>query len=232
MNSLTPIPPQDPGFQISAPMDAHTGAPAPKFRVKKLLIFLRKFWWIPIITLVLTVGWAFVHFLSQPPEFISHASLWQTEKLQLDGGASFAQDEDTYFGNLLNVLQSEPVTKLALQRLGAQDKNKITYGKDGNPIPVQINGYQVSRSSVFVVEATSANPKFTTDFLNALVSVYLEYKKNVRRDVSDDTLNSISDQIAILDNDLTNDQKVLAEFERSNNLVVIQNENEAGGVYL
>jgi capsular exopolysaccharide synthesis family protein len=232
MSSLTPIPPQDPGFQIAAPMDTHTGAPVPKFRLKKLVFFLRKFWWIPIITLVLTVGVAFVHFLSQPPEFISHASLWQTEKLQMDGGASFAQDEDNYFGNLLTVLQSDQVRQLALQRLAAQDKNKITYGRDGNPIPAQISGYQVSRSSVYVVEATSANPQFTTDFLNALVSVYLEYKKNVRRNVSDDTLNSIADQIAILDEDLTNDQKVLAEYERSNNLVVIQNENDAGGVYL
>lgn len=232
MSSLTPIPPQDPGFQISAPMDGHAGTPAPKFRVKKLVLFLRKFWWIPIITLALTVGSAIAHFLSQPPEFISHASLWQTEKLQVDGGASFDQDGQDYFGNLLTVLQSDPVKQLALQRLSDQGTNKITYGKDGNPIPVQINGYRVPGSSVFVVEATSANPRFTPDFLNALVSVYLEYKKTVRKGVSDDTLNSIADQIAILDNDLTNDQKALAEYEQSNNMVVLRNENEAGSAYL
>jgi polysaccharide biosynthesis transport protein len=232
MSNLTPIPPQDPGFQLSVPMDTHAGPAAPKFRVKKLLFFLRRFWWIPIITLVLTLGSALVHFLFQPPEFISHASLWQTEKLQLDGGASFAQDEDNYFGNLLTVLQSDPVRQLALQRLGAQGKNKITYGKDGNAIPVQINGYQVPKSSVFVVEATSSNPQFTTDFLNALVNVYLEYKKNVRKNVSDDTLNSIADVIDNLNTDLTNDQKVIGDYEQSNNLVVLRNENDAGSTYL
>src|SRR5215469_1528327 len=232
MSSLTPIPPQDPGFQISAPMDAHAGTPAPKFRARKLLLFLRKFWWIPIITLVLTLGWTCVHFLFQPPEFASEARLWQTEKLQLDGGASFTQDEDHYFGNLLTVLQSDPVRQLALQRLAAQDKGKIVYGKDGNAIQVKITGFQVPNTSIFVVEATSSNPRFTIDYLNALVSVYLDYKKTVRRNVSDDTLNSIADVIDNLNNDLTNDQKVIDDYEQSNNLAVLRNENDAGSAYL
>jgi len=226
------MPPQDPGFQLSAPMEAHSGSPAPKFRLKKLLFFLRRFWWIPIITLMLALGSAIAHFMSQPPEFVSEASLWQTEKLQLPDGASFAQDEDTYFGTLTAVLQSDPLRQLALQRLSAAGNNKITYGKDGNPIPVQINVYQAPKSSVFIVEATSSNPQFTTDFLNALVNVYLEYKKNVRKDVSDDTLASIANQIDILDNDLTNDQKILADYERSNNLVVLRKDNDVGSAYL
>ncbi len=107
--------------------------------------------------------------------------------------------------------------------LATQGTNKITYGKDGTAIPVQINVYQAPKSSVFIVEATSSNPQFTPDFLNALVNVYLEYKKNVRQGVSDDTLGSIANQIDILNNDLTNDQKVVAEYERSNNMVVITN---------
>jgi succinoglycan biosynthesis transport protein ExoP len=232
MSNLTPIPPQDPGFQLSAPMEAPAGSPAPKFRLKKFLFFLRRFWWIPIITLILALGYSIAHFMSQPPEFVSQASLWQTEKLQLPDGASFAQDEDTYFGNLLTVLQSDPLRQLALQRLAAQGTNKITYGKDGNPIQVQVNGFQVPKSSIFIVEATSSNPEFTTDFLNALLNVYLDYKKNVRKDVSDDTLASIANQIDILDNDLTNDQKILADYERSNNLVVLRKDNEVGSAYL
>jgi capsular exopolysaccharide synthesis family protein len=214
-------------------MDMNAARPAtPKFRVKKFIFFLRKFWWIPLITLVLAVSAGIADFMSQPPEFVSQASLWQTEKLQLPDGATFAQDEDTYFGTLTAVLQSDPLRQLALQNLVAQGKNKVTYDKNGNAIPVDVSVYQAPKSSVFVVEATSANPQFTPDFLNSLLNVYLDYKKNVRKDVSDDTLSSIDEQIGILDNDLTNDQKVLGDYERSNNMVVLQNDDNVGSTYL
>jgi polysaccharide biosynthesis transport protein len=226
MSSLTPLPPNNPGFQVGAPVDVNTAPPPPKFRLKKFLFFLRKFWWIPVITLVLALIAGVIDFLETPPLFVSRASMWETEKLQLPDGASFAQDQDTYFGTLTAVLQSEPLREMALSRL---QTNQIAVDQNENPLGVSINVYQAPKSSVFIVEADSANPNFTQVYLDALLGSYLDYKKTVRKDVSDDTLASISTQINILQDDMNNGETNLTRYEESNNLAVLEQENEVGG---
>ncbi len=226
MSSLTPLPPNNPGFQVGAPVDVNAAPPPPKFRIKKFLFFLRKFWWIPVITLILALVAGVVDFVKTPPLFVSRASMWETEKLQLPDGASFAQDEDTYFGTLTAVLQSEPLREMALSRL---QTNQIAVDQNGNPLSVSINVYQAPKSSVFIVEADSANPAFTQVYLDALVGSYLDYKKTVRKDVSDDTLASISQQINILQDDMNTGETNLSQYEESNNLAVLEQENEVGG---
>ena len=229
MSSLTPLPPNNPGFQVGAPVDVNAAPPPPKFRVKKFLFFLRKFWWIPLITLILALVAGVVDFLKTPPLFVSRASMWETEKLQLPDGASFAQDQDTYFGTLTAVLQSEPLREMALSRL---QTNQIVVDQYGNPLSVSINVYQAPKSSVFIVEANSANPYFTQVYLDALVGSYLDYKKTVRKDVSDDTLASIDTQINILQSDMNDGKKALSQFEESNNLTILEQENEVGAAEL
>lgn len=232
MSNLTPLPPQDPGFHLAAPMEMNATPPAPKFRIKKFLFFLRKFWWIPVTTLVLALIAATLSFIYTPPEFVASASMWETEKLQLPDGAAFSADSDTYFGNLTAVLQSDSLRQAALARLAAMGTNAVAVDKNGNPIPVEISVYQEPKSSVFVVQATSVNPAFTSAYLNALVNSYLDFKKNVRKDVSDDTLSSIDNEINRQEQDMKNDQEVLAQYEQSNNLTVLEQENQVGSGYL
>src|SRR5580692_9066679 len=100
MSNLTPIPPQNSGFHLAAPMEINATPVPPKFRLKKYLFFLRKFWWIPLVTLILAVGGAITNFLLSPPQFVSSAKMWQTEKLQLPDGASFSEDTENYFGTM------------------------------------------------------------------------------------------------------------------------------------
>ncbi len=233
MNQLPSIPPRDPGFQLGAPMDiSATATPAPKFRVKKYLHILRKFWWIPLVTLILALGAAVAEFKSEPPEFVATASMWQTEKLNLGSGAEFAEDQQTYFGTLTAVLQSGTLRDLALQRLAAAGTNNIAVDKNGNPIDVEISVSQAPGSEVFEVQGISLNSVFTPIYLNALIDSYLDYKRTARKDISDVTLNSISDQLARLGEDMKSDQAILTQYEESNNIVVLEQDNQVGGTYL
>lgn len=232
MSNLTPIPPQNSGFHLAAPMEINATPVPPKFRLKKYLFFLRKFWWIPLVTLILAVGGAIASFLLSPPQFVSSAKMWQTEKLQLPDGASFSEDAENYFGTMTSVLQSDTLRKLALANLANSGTNAVVMDRNGNPIGVDISVYEETRSDVFSVQAISSNPAFTSAYLDALMSAYLDYKRTVRQSVSGDTLASISAQIARLGQDLKNGQDALAQFEQSNDLVVLEQENEVAGSYL
>lgn len=233
MNQLPSIPPQDPNFQLGAPMDVNSVVtPVPKFRLKKYLFFLRKYWWIPLITLILALAAAVGDFLHSPPEFVSYAMMLETAKLQLSQGASFDQDQDNYFGNMLTVFQSDILRQAALARMKLADPGSIATNKDGTPLAVQVDVAQYARSSAFKIQAISANPAFTPAYLDALVNSYLDFTKHSRQGLSGDTLDSISTVISGWEQEKNADQKILNQFEQSNNLVVLREDSQIAGDYL
>jgi capsular exopolysaccharide synthesis family protein len=232
MNDLTPVPPSDPGFQLMEPMTNSPAPSAPKFRVQKLIFFLRKFWWIPLVTLALSFGTAVIIFFHTTPTFVSYGSMWETEKLRLPDGAAFTDDRENYLGTQAELMRSRMLRDMTITRMQAMGTNQITYDESGEPIPVDIEVFSSPKSSVYTVQASSSNPAFTPLYLNALMEQYLEYRKNIRRIVSGGTLASISEQVQRLERDMKVGQDALNDYERSNNFAVLQQENSIEASYL
>jgi polysaccharide biosynthesis transport protein len=122
---------------------------------------------------------------------------------------------------------------LALARLRAAS-NGVVIPKDrlGEPLPVTLRVAGSAKSSVFLVEATGSSSSYVQAYLDALMNVYLEYKKNIRRVVSGDTLNSIYTQVKQRETELNAEQEALVAFQRSNNLAIVQQEATISGGYL
>ncbi len=232
MKDLIPASPSDQGLQLMEPMGNHHAAPPSKFKLQKVLFFLRKFWWIPMITLTLSLGVGVAIFFFTPPTFVSYGSLWETEKLRLPDGAAFTEDRDIYLGTQSDLLQSPMLRQMTLTRMQATQTNSIIYGENGEPLPVTIQVFASAKSSVYTIEARSLNPAFTPAYLNALMKQYLEYRKNSRKVVSGDTLNSISEQVQRVERDLKADQAVLADYERTNTFAVLEQESTVAGAFL
>jgi polysaccharide biosynthesis transport protein len=227
---LIPAPDQD--LQLAGPMD-DPGAARTTLRVRRFLTFLLKFWWIPVLTLAvgIVIEAAYVHW--KQPAFVSKASMWETLKMRLPEGEFFTEDMQDYMGTLSGLLQSETLRQQALTILRASNINaSIPYDKDGEPLKVDIKVSGNPKSSVFLIQATSANPLFTQNYLNAIMAAYLDYKKTVRQEVSGDTLASISDQMQRWERDLNTEQDALLAFERTNNLAILQEEAAVAGSYL
>ena len=231
MNTTPTPPPPELGYDlIDSPEDY--SAPAPAFQIRKFLVVLRKHWWVPVLTLTLALGAAIVYFLLAPPTFVSSAAMWETEKMRLPEGALFTEDPQNYLGTQTELLRSGRMRQLTLARLQAAGTNTVPVGKDGKPLGVKLKVTQAPKSSVFVVEASSSNPAYTQAYLDSLMNEYLEYKKNIRKVVSGDTLASISEQVLRLERDLKADQDALTTFERTNNLAILQEEGTIAGGYL
>lgn len=229
-NSLTPLPP-GPDYPALGMTEEFT-PPPPKFQWSKFLVTLRRFWWLPVLTLLLGLAGAIAYFFLTPPVFYSVARMWETEKLRLPGGAAFTEDTQNNGGTQSELLRSERMRQLALQRLQSAGTNNVPKDKDGEPLEVKIRVVQAPKSSVFTVEASSPHPAFTPAYLNALMHEYMEYKRNVRKVVSGGTLASISEQVLRLERDLKADQEALTEFQRTNNLGILEQEGNIAGGYL
>ena len=186
---------------------------------ERVWTFLRSYWWVPTLTLMLGVGGAAAYLLSQAPSFVSDARMWETLKVRLPDGPLFAENDQNYVGTQTELLQSDALRDQVLARLQSSSNNvAIPIGKDGKPVPVKVRASQVAKSSVYLLEATGPEPIYTRAYLNELMQVYLEYKRNVRKVVSGDTLASISEQVQKAERDLRNEQDVLNSFERTNAL--------------
>ena len=203
MNTPTP-PPPEPGYELIGTPEDYS-APASPFRIQKFIAFLRKYWWVPDLTVTLALGAAMVWFLLAPPTFVSSAAMWETEKMRLPEGALFTEDPQNYLGTQTELLRSGRMRQLTLARLQAVSTNAVPVGKDGKPLDVKLKVTQAPKSSVFVVQASSSNPAYTQAYLDSLMNEYLEYKKNIRKVVSGDTLASISEQVLRLERDLKAD---------------------------
>ena len=208
-------------------------APASSFRVQRLLAFLLKYWWVPVLTLALGLGAGIALVLWKPPTFVSKARMVQTEKLRLPEGAMFAEDLQNFLGTQTELLQSDALRRRALDRLSTLTTNVVVpKGSDGEPLAVLIRVAGSAKSSVYLLEATSSQAVYTQAYLDALMDVYLEYRKNSRKEVSGVTLASITEQVQRTEADLKKAQEELMAFQTNKNLVVLQQEATIAGGYL
>lgn len=232
MNDLVPIPPSDHGFQLMEPMQSANPASGPKFRPQKFIYFLRKFWWIPLITLTLSMTVAIVMFFLTPPTFVSYGGMWETEKLRLPDGAAFTDNRDNYLGTLSDLFHNKGLQDSTVTSLASSGTNEIPKDKNGNTIQVGIEIYGQPKSSTFTVEARSSNPAYTPLFLDELMKQLITFRKNIRREVSGDTLASISEQVQRLERDMKVGQAALNDYEKSNNFAVLLQESTIEAGYL
>jgi polysaccharide biosynthesis transport protein len=226
------IPSSDAGYPAPGPTEEYA-APGSTSGLRRIVFFLRKLWWVPLLTLILAEGSAvvYLHYWA-PPDYVSSASMWETEKLRLPEGAAFSEDLQNYLGNQMELMRSDGMQKRVVAGMQAANSNSVPLDKDGFPIAVKITVKQAPKSTIFTIEATTANPAYSQTFLDALLNEYREFKKNVRKTVSGDTLNSISEQVGLMETELKSEQAALTAFERTNNLAILQEEGTVAGGYL
>src|SRR6266516_2824697 len=219
------------GYPIYEANEGESDSVSP-IQIRKFLGVLRRHWWVPVLATAVTAGVAIGYISWSPPTYVSVARLWETEKLRLPEGAAFTGDAQNYYGTQIELLRSMKMQQLALARLQAARTNTIPLGEDNKPLKVKLPVAQMPKSTVFAIESSCANPEYAQAFLNAITVEYLEYKRNIRKLVSGDTLASISDQVLRLERELKADQEALTSFQRSNNLAILQEEGAIAGGYL
>ncbi|MEY2428675.1 MAG: hypothetical protein QOJ40_1560, partial [Verrucomicrobiota bacterium] len=94
-------------------MDDSDG-PRSAFQAQRLLLFLLKFWWVPVLTLVIGTAAGAGYVLLKSPTYVSKARMWETVKLRLPDGGLFTEDVQNFLGTQTELLQSATLRELAL----------------------------------------------------------------------------------------------------------------------
>lgn len=224
--------PADSGYEAYAAYDEGPAASHSPVRLRRMLAFLLRFWWLPVLTLFLGVGAGVAYIFWMPPTYVSIGRMWEAERMRLSEAAAFTMDGETYFGTQMQLLQSDPISRLALESLLATGTNNVPRDKNGHPLKVSVSIKQQPRTKIFVLQASSSNPGYAQAYLNSLMTVFQTYRRSIRENVSGTTWSSISDQVKRLESDLKDDQAALAAFQKTNNLTILIEEGTVSGGYL
>ena len=194
-------------------------------RLHRYKALLWRRWWIPLLTvsLGLFVG-AWIIFQA-PNAFLSTSKMMLAGKLNLAQNAVYSEDTNNFYGTQIQLMQSDEV------KTGAEALVRATH-PELQPVKVNLTVTQRPRTSIFELEAIGPSPDYTQAYLNAVMQKYLDVKKGMRADEGSHVTTAITEQLVQVEKDLRNGEDEMLEFQKDNNIGLLQGEGNSAAAYL
>ncbi|HEY5036751.1 MAG TPA: polysaccharide biosynthesis tyrosine autokinase [Chthoniobacterales bacterium] len=213
---------QTPALERSTPASITTAIITRLHRYKALL--LRR-WWIPVLTICLGLFVGAWMIYQAPNAFLSTSKMMVAGKLNLSQNAVYSEDANNFYGTQIQLMESDEV------RQGADSLVRATHPE--LPVgKVTLSVSQRPRTSIFELEGVGLTPDYTQAYLNAVMQKYLDVKKNMRADEGSHVTTAITEQLVQVEKDLRNGEDEMLEFQKENNIGLLQGEGNSAAAYL
>jgi succinoglycan biosynthesis transport protein ExoP len=213
---------QNPALERSTPGSLTTSIVTRLYRYKSLL--LRR-WWIPVLTICLGLFVGAWMIYQAPNAFLSTSKMMLAGKLNLSQNAVYSEDANNFYGTQIQLMQSDEV------RSSAETLVRTTH-PEMQPVKVELTVTQKPRTSIFELEAVGSTPDYTQAYLNAVMQKYLDVKKGFRADEGSHVTTAITEQLIQVEKDLRSGEDEMLEFQKENNIGLIQGEGNSAAAYL
>lgn len=160
-----------------------------------------------------------------PNAYLSTSKMMVAGKLNLAQNAVYSEDTNNFYGTQIQLMQSDEV------RRGAESVVRGTHPELA-PVKVNLTVTQRPRTSIFELEAIGSSPDYTQAFLNAVMHKYLDVKKGMRADEGSHVTTAITEQLVQVEKDLRNGEDEMLEFQKDNNVGLLQGEGNSAATYL
>ena len=130
-----------------------------------------------------------------------------------------------FLGTQAALMQSGVVQNRAQARVLAQKP-------DVGMHPVALRVSVLPKTTIFVLQATGNDPDYTQAFLQACMDEYIALKRDMRTQTSDTTVAGLTEELMRLEKDLRKADEELVEFQRTNSVVLSQEQGNSAGNYL
>jgi capsular exopolysaccharide synthesis family protein len=217
--------PATPDHTSFAGAQQHERAEILQLTFQRYKYMLQNWWWIPLLTTAIGLGFQAWMVLSAPPQYQSNGRLMVSGKINIPEGAVYNEEAANFFGTQLELLQSSEVARRADARVMALNPNL-------EKVPVRLYASVIPKTSIFSVTAQGPQPQQTKAYIDAVMDEYIAYRRSMRADKSDVTLSAITDQVVDLERDLRKSEEELFNWQKENNVVFLQEEGNSAGAYL
>jgi capsular exopolysaccharide synthesis family protein len=193
-------------------------------RYRDLLI--RK-WWVLVVGLAAGCAVEAAIWFLEPPSFVSYGRMIVSIKLAIPEGSVYNEELSNFLGTQTALMQSGVVVNRARARVAAQEPAFAA-----QPRPAGLKVTVSPKTSIFVLEATAPDARYAQMFLQACMEEYINLKKEMRTQTSDTTVAGLTEEVLRLEKELRKGEDELAEFQKSNSVVLLQEQGNSAGNYL
>jgi capsular exopolysaccharide synthesis family protein len=187
-------------------------------------LFLGKWWVLPLGVAAGVLAMALVPRL-QAPAFTSSGRMIVSIKLTIPEGSVYTEELSQFVGTQAALMQSAVVVNRARARVAAQEA----------ALPPRETALRVSvqpKTTIFLLHATSQDPRYAQAFLQAVMEEYINLKKEMRSQTSDTTVAGLTEEVLKLEKDLRKADEELVGFQSTNSVVLLQEQGNSVGNYL
>ena len=193
---------------------------APK---RRFLSYLRNRWWVVLVCVAFTVGGTIAYETVRQETYTSNAELYVTLGAQI-GTSVFSEPKDDY-ATQIELLKGNKLRREAMDSLGAETVNRLKG-------PINVNVVRPMGASILQLQVTSPDAQVSQQFLQNLIDRYLAFKKETRNSTTADLVTSLNDELDTREAALATNQERWAEFQKTNNVSLVEEEAKTASLYL
>ena len=194
-------------------------------RLYRYQLLMRKYWWLPLMILSASLLVQGVRYFLSEPLYVSSGRMMVAPRIMTKESAVYTEELTNYFGTQVSLMQSEEIKRRAARAVEASNPDLKGFSAE---LAVQ----QEPKASIFILRVTSADPKYSQLFADACMSEFLEFKREMRGETSQRTVDAVAKQLTELEKAIADlDQKIF-EFKQENNIVFLQEQGNYVGSYL
>jgi Mrp family chromosome partitioning ATPase len=191
-------------------------------RFKNLLI---RRWWILLAAVLLGLGIEAILWRLDTPVFVSCGRMIVNVKLSIPEGSLYTEELNNFLGTQAALMQSAVVINRAhdrvADRIGAVDSQRVA-----------LKAVILPRTTIFVLQGTGKQERYTREFVQACMEEYINLKKEMRAQTSDSTLAGITEEVVRLEKELRKCDEDLVAFQSTNSVVLLQEQGNSAGNFL
>jgi len=204
-------------------------ADRPGFQAHRLKFWVRRYWWIAALTIM--VGLAIPDYLCLygTPDYFSSSRMMVSGRISLPQGDVYnegAVELANFYGTQVALMKSPQTVNLAIDRVTTMHPEVAV---DPN---AQVDAVLELRTSIFDLKVVSTNPDYAKLLLDAIMDTYLSSKREWKNQTTDEAVSAITEEIAHLDAEIQSDEQQLLDFQKDNNVVFIEEQSSSAATYL
>jgi len=194
-------------------------------RVYRYNLLLKKYWWLPVLFLSGSLLVQGVRFFLGEPLYMSAGRMMVSPRIMTGEAAVYTEELSNYFGTQVSLMQSEAIKHRA--NVAVESAHPDLKG-----ILADLVVQQEPKASIFILKVTSPDPKYSQFFADACMSEFLEFKKEMRGETSQKTVDAVAKQLAELEKAISDLDQRIFQFKQENNVVFLQEQGNYVGTYL
>ena len=179
---------------------------------KKLLL---KFWWIPLLFIVLSVGIESQVLKRIPPTFVSVGRMIVNARLSIPNANVYNEELNYFFGTQVALMKSDSVVNRV-------NLNLKTANLGLNAVPVAIEVTLSPKTSIFDLRAVGGDARYAQAYLQATMEEYIKLKKDLLTTTTTATQSGMEEELKQLGVELAKSKEDVLDYQSSNSVVLLQ----------